>query len=856
MIKRLATALAASVCTIAIAAPAPAYAQQQSYEIMEGSLKAALDAWARQTGRQVIYRTDEVRSVRSPGARGALSADAALESILAGTGFAARSDSSGAVAIVRSGNGQPAPADDVAAGAGASAAEDSAIVVTGTRIPGSDVASPVIVRSQEQMRNNGNYTLADAVRDIPQNFGGGQNPGIGIGTPGSTNASGATTLNLRGIGGDATLTLLNGHRLAYNAQRHSVDVSVIPFGAIDRIEIVADGASALYGSDAIAGVANVILKRDHEGLDTSARLGWSTDGGNFQQQYSAVAGTTWDGGGILAAYEFNRATPIRAEQRDYAADRAPGLFLMPFLRNHNALVTGHHEIVPDLRFEFDALYNNRRMETQFSTNTNGDVFQSGAFITSTNEAFAIAPSLVLSLPSDWRLSLSGMYGEDRNDFANRQFLNFLPSFQTELCHCNSAHSVELSGDGPLFALPGGDARVAIGAGYRSSTFNQTNENFERSQGNYYAFGELNLPIVGPSQDMSGVHRLEVTAAARYENVRNVDEVITPKLGIIYAPTPDFDLRAAWGEAFRAPTLFQQFFRTNAQVIGAAARGGSGFPPNATVIYLVGGNPDLDPEKATTWTATLGVHPRALPGARLEISYFDISYQDKIVAPIAFPARSLADPIYADLVTLNPTAAQIADALAGKVFFNSIGRPFDPAEVVAIISNVNANAARHEVNGVDVSAAWEIDLRGGGSLTLTGYGSYIDSSQQLSPLQPFIDLAGEVFNPPHFRGRAGAVWTDDGLTLAAHVNHIGGVDDVRRTPPDRIEGMTTVDLTARYQNESGPPLLRGLELFASVQNLLDEEPDLLAATSFIEHPYDTSNYSPVGRFVTFGITKHW
>src|SRR3546814_6056254 len=77
---------------------------------------------------------------------------------------------------------------------------------------------------------------------------------------------------LRGLGPDATLTLINGHRVAYDGAIQGVDISAIPLAALDRIEIVADGSSALYGSDAVAGVANVLLRKDYQGLWTSARI--------------------------------------------------------------------------------------------------------------------------------------------------------------------------------------------------------------------------------------------------------------------------------------------------------------------------------------------------------------------------------------------------------------------------------------------------------------------------------------------------------------------------------------------------------------------------------------------------------
>jgi outer membrane receptor protein involved in Fe transport len=129
--------------------------------------------------------------------------------------------------------------------------------------------------------------------------------------------------------------------LAYTGAYQSVDVSVIPIAALDRLEIVADGASALYGSDAVAGVANVILKRDYNGLNTSARFGASTDGGNQQQEYSLVAGHRWNTGGFMVAYDFSHNTPIQASQRSYAAATSPGLSLLPSLTQHNVVLTGH-----------------------------------------------------------------------------------------------------------------------------------------------------------------------------------------------------------------------------------------------------------------------------------------------------------------------------------------------------------------------------------------------------------------------------------------------------------------------------------------------------------------------------------
>src|SRR3546814_5063944 len=111
--------------------------------------------------------------------------------------------------------------------------------------------------TQEDMRLAGHNDLGDVMRALPQNFSGGQNPGVLIGAGGvvaNQNITGGSSLNLRGLGPDATLTLLNGARLAYDGFTQATDVAVIPVAAIDRMEVLLDGASALYGSDAVGGV--------------------------------------------------------------------------------------------------------------------------------------------------------------------------------------------------------------------------------------------------------------------------------------------------------------------------------------------------------------------------------------------------------------------------------------------------------------------------------------------------------------------------------------------------------------------------------------------------------------------------
>lgn len=817
-------------------------ADRHHYALSSQDLGDALHAVSAQSGWEILFRPEDVEGRKVPGLDADMSVPEVISSLLKDTPLVA--GYSDRTIIIRGRGDAPSPAPD------------TTIIVTGSRIRGAPVASPVLRLAQSKMLEEGQTTLTEVIRTIPQNFGGGQNPGVGLNVPGSSNASGASTLNLRGLGGDATLTLLNGHRLAYNVNRQSVDISSIPLLAVDRLEIVADGASALYGSDAVAGVANIVLKRDYQGLTTMARLGASTEGGNFQQQYGLVGGSRWKSGGIILAYDYERDTAIDAADRDYAASRSPGLTLYPALRHHNALLSLHQDLTNALSFELDTLYNKRWSDQHYAIDARGDYLLGGGRIRSTSESYAIAPTLKLDLPGDWKAGLGAIWGRDQSDYASEQYYGGMLIYPAYTCYCNRAKSVEFNAEGPLFTLPGGPARVALGGGFRRTEFEDSNAAVHAAQNAWYGYGELNLPFISPEEASPLGYRLNLSAALRYEDYPGTGDVLTPKFGIIYAPTSDIDVKASWGKSFRAPTLYQRYVSTRVGLYSAASRGGSGYPAGSTAILLLGGNPDLGPERATSWSATLGLHPHGLDGGRIEISYFHVTYRDRIVAPISFTAQALSNPIYGNLVNFSPSSSDIAAAIARGAFINTTGQPYNPTQVVAIIDNSNLNAARQIIDGVDIDANMPIDLGTLGGLTLSANGSYLDSNQQLSALQPTTPLAGELFNPPHVRIRAGATWQRDGLSLAAFVNHSSRLEDRRFNPPVTLGAMTTAEITAHAHMTDGPPLLRNIDIALAVRNLFNSQPSLIQGTQIFETPYDSTNASPFGRFISLTITKDW
>lgn len=845
-----------STSTISLSAP---ISGQHHFDLPVLDLSNALQRVAEQSGLDVIAPSALLNGRKSPPLQGNYSGRDAITALLQGSGLTF-SIENGAIVIRSVAFAQAGPSSE----AGSKDGHAGAILVTGTRIRGAPVASPVLRLSQDEIRGQGHASLAEAVQSIPQNFGGGQNPGIGNNVPDSNgvNVGSATSVNLRGLGSDATLTLIDGHRLSYSASRQAIDISSIPLGAVDRLEIVPDGASALYGSDAVAGVVNVVLKHSFQGIETSAQIGAATDGGDFEQRYGVTAGTHWNSGGIVASYEFGRSTAIEGSDRSYTSDR-PTLTLFPYIRSHSAVLVAHQDIGSRLDFELDGLFNDRFSTSAFSLDPSGSITASGARFSYNSRSFAVAPTLKFRAGSDWNMFLTGTYAEDHTHYDVKAYFQGLAFDFPGNCYCNSAVSVEAGSDGTLFTGPAGPAKLATGAGYRTNRLVRfegvdASTNVSKTQDSYYVYGEISLPIVSAGNRISFVDTLLLSAAGRYERYPGIGHVVTPKLGIIYAPTRDLSLKGSWGKSFRAPTLYQQYQAINVVLASPGTFGGAGFPPSATALLLQGGNPNLKPEHATSWSATLDLHPRRLDGAKLELSYFSTRYRDRVVTPITYLSQALSDPIYANHLTFNPDPALLARVIAGaNSFGNAAGVPYDPANVAVFIDDSNVNAGYQKIEGADLLLSYKSELsRKMGEIHASLNATYLLSRQQLSALQPVVSLAGALFNPPHFRSRGDVAWSRGGFALDAAVAYAGGVEDRRQVPAAHVHGMTTFDLTARIRakNEDGP--FKGLEASFTVQNIFNRQPAKIATSLPYDAPYDSTNYSPVGRFVAISVQKKW
>ena len=190
--------------------------------------------------------------------------------------------------------------------------------VTGSRLnrPPSELSGNLIVLDRDAIRASGELTLARVLRQLPQNVNA-TNETYGSDLNGASNVTGASTVNLRGLGSESTLILVDGRRVGYSGLLGGVtDISSIPLSMVDRIEILLDGASAVYGSDAVGGVVNIITRQDYSGVELDLNYGRPHKSGYEETRVNVSTGFAWDGGRANVGYEYFRDTGIDASNRD------------------------------------------------------------------------------------------------------------------------------------------------------------------------------------------------------------------------------------------------------------------------------------------------------------------------------------------------------------------------------------------------------------------------------------------------------------------------------------------------------------------------------------------------------------
>jgi iron complex outermembrane receptor protein len=243
--------------------------------------------------------------------KAALFGASALAMMLASPAFAQDADSA------------PTPDDVETADVTSAPAQDQVITVTGSRIAGNNEftsSSPVSVIDPQVGLKQGQNSIAELVQSSPIASGSSQVTAAISSAFVTNGGAGTETISLRGLGAERTLVLLNGRRAGPAGTRGAVaafDLNVLPSSIVSRIDVLKDGASSIYGSDAVAGVVNVYTKKKTDGLELTGFVSAPTRSAGETYNLSGAWGTEWDGGHILLAGDYFKRTEIKRRDRKY-----------------------------------------------------------------------------------------------------------------------------------------------------------------------------------------------------------------------------------------------------------------------------------------------------------------------------------------------------------------------------------------------------------------------------------------------------------------------------------------------------------------------------------------------------------
>ena len=852
------------------------------------------------------------------------------------------------------------------------------VVVTGTLIRGvSPAGANTIDLSRAIIRASGAKNTNQLLADLPQvtNYFNDTpaisraNDRVSISRPVLRNIPGGNT-----SGGALTLVLVDGHRVVgAGIQQVAVDPDIIPPDVIERVEVMANGGSALYGSDVVGGVINLITKKRVDGVEANASFGladsYETYNGSF------IAGKEWENGSIYGSYAYSTKDAIFSQDREYVKridwetseqvgrECDPGnvrlttfdhsnysfsttSFALPELRletfnscsltddstiypseqRHHFMAAFNRAFSDDVMVDLGAFYSER---STFGNNgalretvrvgpenpyyqslpfqdpaavhsvafSYGPVFGNRAAVRKTEmQSWNLTPSVSIDLDRGWNFSGMLNYGESTTSFANPAIFTALQTQavadldpQTALNpYSITATSSELLDnlfvtdrgegnhrfenirgifDGTLLELPGGEVRVALGAEYYTTTFDQMltdrtsftpGPRLSYTQSVQSIFAEMLIPLAGESNALPGVHGLQVSVSGRYDKYNDFAETFNPRLGVTYSPTDWLAIVASWGTSFSAPSPTDQLgVETSSLLVlpRAVVPNGTTPPPvpasaYSSLVLRGGAVNNLKPQTAKDWSIGFRLTPSKVSDMALQASFYQIEYEDALNSPFQTPDPQIFFAQFPELYTVYPTDEEIIDLVsqvnggieAAEPFLHAGGQP------VASIYDIRVrNLGKTELSGIDFSASY-VKPTYFGAYEASVVGNYqLKGESQASPQSPVEDILEYGGSRLQFSGSIGM--TSDDLKLQLSLKHSSGFDIVRSDSvlQDKVDDFTTIDLYLQYALKS-----LDASLSLNVTNALDEDPPEL-------RDKDTNGYtngSAIGRLIQIGINKQF
>jgi outer membrane receptor protein involved in Fe transport len=850
-------ALFGSTALLALLCAAAASAQTKTFDIPSEDAGKSIPELARQAGIQIVAPGQRLHGVVTPAVKGTYDTHAALQTLLAGTDVSIASDDGQTIIL-----SVPPKNAEAASNSGAALSTET-VVVTGTSIRGgANPTLPVTIYDRETIERSGYGTTQDFIQSLPDNFKGGSSGAsedglLGNGSLAGSNFESASGVNLRGLGTNSTLVLVNGHRLAASILGSAVDISQIPLGAIDRVEVLPDGASAIYGSDAVGGVVNFVLRKDYEGAETTAYFSDVTSGDRPLTSVNQTFGHSWDGGGLLAAVGYQGAGSLLTTERPFTSQVPTPSDIVPATTQYSALLSAHQQIAEDVDVAADFMYNRKNVN---------DVF-SGTFQTQRNISgndFINADVTVGWEPvATWRVEATGLFSQQRVQVRNFStpeldgYTNGAPYLRNN----TSIAEGDVKADGTLFALPGGDVKAAVGGSFRAEDFSSLlqyvplDREFHRHVAS--VFGELLIPVVGEQNEIPFVHRFDISAAVRYDHYSDFGGATNPKIGAAWSPVSDVTLRTSWGTSFRAPNPGEE-------EVAAGGLNVLAFPPlfsipsgdSEPILLLTGSERNLLPESSRSVTAGIDYAPTFIPGAKFSLSYYDIGYHNRITnAPFATDAL-LHPNIYGPLITQfsnDAAAAAFVDNLVSKgaFYFDLTPGGTGTTGIRYAYEIAQTNAAIVHQNGFDIDASYNTSI-GANSLHFDIDTAIVNEIQtNFCNSCASTNLVNTFGEPLQVRLRATAGWAMGEWSANTALNYSNSYSDTTLVPAGSVGSYVTFDVNVGYR----PEWLPGTTVTLAATNLFDEDAPRTGLSSGLAN-YDVANANPFGRVLAIQLREQW
>ncbi|MFC4308120.1 TonB-dependent receptor plug domain-containing protein [Steroidobacter flavus] len=723
------------------------------------------------------------------------------------------------------------------------------VVVTGTNLrglPREYVASPVFTYSIKEMEQSGLGSLSEYIQTLPQNFIGdlseaattGVGFGTGLGGAVSENQfDGFSAFSLRGLGSDATLTLLNGRRLANAGMTETPTVSFIPAALIERIEIVPDGASANYGADAVGGVVNLVTRREFDGVEIRLRGSSATEVDRDEYQGSIAAGHTWDGGNVYGAAAWQDREPfvddpVRVGSNDYQITATPDETVQSIFAGASQQFGPAKLTVEGMYFDSD------RSSYQLTLPANRRTFLTES------DGYSLYSTL------EWQVGRATFF-DVMLDYHENETLNETRrrgTLQARRNHHNRLVSAEARGQTELFDLPGGTMRTVGGLQYRRETLRTDALIFFSNGGGETevtsGFVEAYFPIM---------KSLVLSTAARYDDFGSkLGSQVSPKYGLRWGVTKDLSLRATYSQSFLIPKLRDRAGvaeQVSFQAVPDAYLDPANQDPRlpqgyALAMFRAGSNPDLESQDAETLTAGFDYSPAFIDGLDISLGYYRTKLTDRVSSP--FPDDMLIEPGFQIFVTRDPSTTQLAALLnnpqVNRIFAADVpfiangevqifsGPDAVPAELLSNVHVVadsrSQNYATQFTDGIDLDVSYATPLLGGDASVRLRSQYILTLESQTTPGVPATSRLGTIYNPTDLTLTSTFGWRRGPLSLGSVVYHSAGFKDVRSGQQNaRIGSYTTASIAVgwNFDRAHSSAWLADSSIALVVSNVFDREP---------------------------------